>query len=151
MKIRAVSAAVVCAFLAACQSAPQPAAKPVVAPVVAQPVAESWVRTEIVFGLAPAEAEGLGLSAAEGTWRAFLDEEVTPRFPDGVTVLDAQGQGRADDKSPIERSRSRVLVLVRPDTASGRAGIDALCAAYKTRTGAKEVLVVDIPIMAPRR
>lgn len=27
-------------------------------------------------------------------WRAFLAAEVTPRFPDGLTVIDAAGQWR---------------------------------------------------------
>jgi hypothetical protein len=141
-----------CALLAACQSAPKSGKASAVTSTAPAPelVVENWARTEIFFGIAPAEAEGLGLSAAEGTWRAFLDEEVTPRFPDGFTVLDAYGQWRADEKSEIDRIRSRVLVIVHPATPAKRAGIDALCAAYKTRTGAKEVLVAETPIAAPR-
>lgn len=140
-----------CALLAACQSAPPAKTKPAAIPSPATaPAPENWARTEIFFGIAPAEAEGLGLSAAEGTWKAFLDEEVTPRFPDGFTVLDGYGQWRADEKSEIDRIRSRVLVIVHPATPAKRAGIDALCAAYKIRTGAKEVLTVETPISVPR-
>ncbi len=29
---------------------------------------------------------------SEERWRAFLDKEVTARFPDGLTVFDAYGQ-----------------------------------------------------------
>lgn len=142
----------VCALLAACQTAPKPEAKAVVsmppeAPVVA---AEAWVKSELFFGLAPWDAEGLGLAAAEGTWRAFLDEEVTPRFPDGFTVLEGYGQWRADAKSGIERSRSRVLVVVHPATAAKRAGLEAICEAYKSRTGEKSVLVIETPVSPPR-
>lgn len=148
MNSRAVSALLVCTLLGACQSAPRPEAKPVAAPVA--PAPEVWIKTELYFGLAPAEAEGLGLAAAEGTWRSFLDEEVTPRFPDGLTVLDAYGQWRPEGQGEVERVRSRVLVIVHPASPAKRAGIDAICEGYKTRTGAKSVLVVETPIAPPR-
>jgi Protein of unknown function (DUF3574) len=152
MKFRSLLALAACALLAACQSAPKPGAvaSGKAAPVIAAVAPEKWVRTELYFGIAPAEAEGLGLSAAEGTWRAFLDEEVTPRFPDGLTVLDGYGQWREEGQSEIERDRSRVLVIVHPDTPAKRAGIDALRAAYRSRTGAKSVLAVEVPVAAPR-
>ncbi len=137
-----------CVALAACQSAPKSA--PVGAAPAAAVVVEKWVRTELFFGVAPLEAEGLGLSAAEGTWRTFLDEEVTPRFPDGFTVLDGHGQRRENAGAPIERERSKVLVILHPDTAEKRAGIEALRAAYRARTGEKGVLAVETPAAPPR-
>lgn len=118
--------------------------------MVATEPATGWVKTELFFGLAPAEAEGLGLSAAEGTWRAFLDEEVTPRFPDGLTVFDAYGQWRPGADAETERVRSRVLVIVHPDAPEARAKLQALCEAYKNRTGAKSVLAVETRIGPPR-
>ncbi|HET6782494.1 MAG TPA: DUF3574 domain-containing protein, partial [Pseudoxanthomonas sp.] len=57
--------------------------------------AQGWVRSELYFGVGeesgPADrpqAEPI----SEAQWRAFLDKEVTPRFPDGLTVFDAYGQ-----------------------------------------------------------
>ena len=54
--------------------------------------ATGWVRSELYFGVGeetgPADrpqAEPI----TEATWRAFLDKEVTSRFPDGLTVFDA--------------------------------------------------------------
>jgi Protein of unknown function (DUF3574). len=151
MKSRIVSAVLVCALLAACQGTPRPEARPDVAPDTAPaPAAESWVKTELYFAIAPAEAEGLGLSAAEGVWRSFLDEEVTPRFPDGLTVLDAHGQWREEGRSEPGRERSRVLVIVHPATPAKRAGIEAIREAYKARTGEQSVLAVETPIAPPR-
>lgn len=150
MKFGAASLILVCALLGGCQSAPKPEPQTVAAPVSAPAPTANWVRSELYFEIAPAEAEGLGLAAAEGTWRTFLDEVVTPRFPDGFTVLDAYGQWRADGKSEIERGRSRVLVIVHPATAAQRANLDAICEAFKTRTGEKSVLVVETPITPPR-
>lgn len=150
MNLRPVLSVAACALLAACASAPKPEIAPPPAAAVSVPAPEKWVRTELYFGIAPQEAEGLGLAAAEGTWRSFLDEEVTPRFPDGFTVLDAYGQWREDEKSPIERERSRVLVIVHPDTPEKRAGIEALREAYRARTGSISVLAVESVIAAPR-
>ena len=45
----------------------------------------------------------------DAAWAAFLGETVTPRFPDGLTVLDAQGQwrdlGRADSTGALQAAR----------------------------------------------
>jgi hypothetical protein len=147
--------AVLCLFLAACQSAPSPVAAPVAAPAAQQAAplassAEAWVRSELFFGLAPAEAEGLGLAAAEGVWRSFIDEVVTPRFPDGFTVLEAYGQWRAGVGAEIVRERSRVLVILHRDTPERRADVEAIRAAYRERTGEQSVLVIEVPVRAAR-
>jgi hypothetical protein len=49
------------------------------------------------------------------------------------------------------RERSKVLVIVYADTAARRAGIEALCAAYKKRTGEKRVLLVTTSVSAQVR
>ena len=142
------------ALLAGCQSAPSPsvAHSSAAASVPAAAVAtERWVRTELYCRIAPLDAEGLGLASAEGMWRTFLDEEVTPRFPDGFSVFDASGQGREETADTISRERNKVLVLIYPDTAARRAGIEALCTAFKTRSGEKGLLVVTAPVDAQMR
>ena len=64
----------------------------------------NWVDTKLYFGLGPADRPEQGISEAE--WRAFLDREVTPRFPAGLSVLDVYGQwqgrgGSGDRKSVV--------------------------------------------------
>ncbi len=49
----------------------------------------------------------------DAAWAAFLEDTVTPRFPDGLTVLDAQGQWRGSD-GVILRERSKVLIVLAP-------------------------------------
>ncbi len=149
MDFRAPFVIAVCVLLGACQSAPGPGAS--AAPAAAGVVApETWVRTELCLDLAPFEAEGLGLAAAEGDWREFLDAEVTPRFPGGFVVLDGYGQRRETAGGDIERVRSRVLVIMRPDTPASLASIEAIRAAYLARTGAKTVPTTDMPVSPPR-
>lgn len=108
---------------------------------VAHPAqAQGWVESQLYFGLGPAGEPAKGIS--EAAWQAFLDAEVTPRFPDGFSVLDAYGQWQGVGQSSPERLRSRVLVVVHPDTADARARVDAIRAAWKQRTGDQSVLRV---------
>ena len=51
---------------------------------------QGWVDTQLYFGLGPADDASKGLS--EQAWRDFLDKEVTPRFPAGLSVVDVYGQ-----------------------------------------------------------
>ncbi|MEX2248301.1 MAG: DUF3574 domain-containing protein, partial [Parvibaculum sp.] len=56
---------------------------------VADP-ASGVVQTTLYFGL----DRGDGGTVSERDWRRFLAEVVTPRFPGGLTVIDAYGQWR---------------------------------------------------------
>ena len=50
--------------------------------------AEAFSRTELFFGTAKPD----GTAVTEAEWTAFLADEITPRFPDGLTVLSGMGQ-----------------------------------------------------------
>ena len=102
--------------------------------------AEPWLRTELYFGAA--KLDGTIVTVAE--WEAFLDAEITPRFPDGLTVLDGAGQWQEADGDIIEE-RSRVVVLLYPRTAQAEshAEIEAIRAAYEQRFGQEAVLRSD--------
>ena len=105
--------------------------------------AQGWVETRLYFSLGPADAPDKGVS--ETAWREFLDKEVTPRFPDGLSVLDVYGQWRAQSASAPERERSKLLVIDHPDTAENQAKLDAIRAAWKQKTGDESVLMVTTP------
>src|SRR5690242_10421816 len=66
---------------------------------------EKFIRTELYFG----RNIPTGGTVSESDWQKFVDEVVTPRFPDGLTVLDADGQWRGKDGS-IAREESKVIV-----------------------------------------
>jgi uncharacterized protein DUF3574 len=106
----------------------------------ARPEAAHWLRNELYFGVGTFDASDDGIG--EMRWRAFLDREVTPRFPDGLTVLDAYGQWRGKPTEAPSRLRSKVLLILCEDTAANRASIDAIRAAFKTQTHDKSVLLV---------
>ncbi|AWV22725.1 Hypothetical protein RADP37_01325 [Roseomonas mucosa] len=77
----------------------------------------------------------------EAEWDAFLASEATPRFPDGLTVLDAAGQWRGAD-GRVEREASKLLVVVLPGVTAGeaRARLDPLAEAYRLRFRQESVL-----------
>ncbi len=101
---------------------------------------KGWVDTKLYFGLGPADATGKGVSEAQ--WRDFLDKEVTPRFPDGLSVVDVYGQWQGKNQTAPERLRSKMLIIDYPDIPENRDKIEAIRAAWKQRTGDQSVLRV---------
>lgn len=104
--------------------------------------AAHWQRAEVYFGLGRRDADDA--AAFEARWQAFLDEEVTPRFPDGFSVLDAYGQWQRQDTRQIQRLNSKLLVVLFQG-AKHRRDLDALRAAWKQRTGDESVLLAITP------
>lgn len=80
----------------------------------------------------------------EEAWRAFLAEEVTPRFPDGLTVLDAAGQWRGRSGA-VERERTKLLVVLAPPGAGAERRIGEIADAYKRAFGQESVLRAAAP------
>jgi hypothetical protein len=105
--------------------------------------AQGWVDTKLYFGLGPADDLNKGVS--ETAWRDFLDKEVTPRFPAGLSVLDVYGQWQSKNETAPERVRTKLLVIDYADTAENRARIDQIRSAWKQRTGDESVLMVTEP------
>jgi hypothetical protein len=102
-----------------------------------------WVDTDLYFALGPADSPEKGITEAK--WREFLDTEVTPRFPDGLSVLDVYGQWQGKTQKTPERDRTKMLVIDYPDTAENQAKIEAIRAAFKQKTGEQSVLKVTRP------
>jgi hypothetical protein len=104
---------------------------------------QGWVDTRLYFGLGPAGHPEQGVS--EAAWRNFLDKEVTPRFPAGLSVLDVYGQWESKGSPTPERLRSKLLVIDYLDNEENRGKIAAIRAAWKQRTGDQSVLMVSEP------
>jgi hypothetical protein len=88
------------------------------------------------------------LGVTESRWEQFLAAEVTPRFPDGLTVLDGAGQWRDEKRKIITRERSKVIMIVVAEHADLQEKIDAVVAAYKQRFRQQSVGVVVRPACA---
>lgn len=102
-----------------------------------------WVRTELYFGTGLADDATSGVSEAK--WRDFLDREVSTRFPDGLSVYDIYGQWRGKGQAAPERLRSKVILLLYPDTPAHHADVEAIRTAWKKATGDQSVLRVTQP------
>lgn len=71
---------------------------------------KAYVETRLLFGT---ERPDGGPDVTDRQFLAFIDEEVTPRFPNGLTIQDGRGQWR-DSNGFIERERSYELTLLYP-------------------------------------
>jgi hypothetical protein len=104
---------------------------------------KGWVDTKLYFGLGPADHPEQGISEAQ--WREFLDKQVTPRFPSGLSVIDVYGQWRGKNSSTPSRLRSKLLIVDYPDSEENRDKIEAIRAAWKQQTGQQSVLRITTP------
>jgi len=82
---------------------------------------------------------------SDARWRQFLAREVTPRFPDGLTVYETYGQWRDPKRAVIVRERSRVMRIIVPADAPAQDKIDAVAGAYKKQFSQKSVGIVTRP------
>ena len=96
---------------------------------------ESWVEYRVFMGRSAGGVEAV----SDEAWAAFLADVVTPRFPDGLTVLDASGQWRNSDGA-IERERSKVLLVMAPPEADSLRLINEISDEYKQRFNQEAVL-----------
>ena len=139
---------VLAAALAGCAHRTPPSQVNATAPTLTEDRAHpgttsGWVDTRLYFGLGPADHPDQGVS--EARWREFLDREVTPRFPDGLSVADLYGQWQGKSQPSPERLRSKVLIIDYPDTQENRDKIDAIRSAWKKMTGDQSVMRVTQP------
>ena len=99
--------------------------------------AEPMLRAEIYFG----RNIGGRLGVDERQWARFMARELTPRFPDGLTVIDGQGQWRGPSGATVHEP-SKIVILFVPDEQPVRERIAAAAAAYKQRFKQESVAVV---------
>jgi len=127
----------------AAPGADAPAATAAMQGDAARPASARWVRSELYFGLGRADQVRDGGGPTDADWQAFLDREVTPRFPDGLTVIDAYGQWLNRQSAATARLRTKVLIILHEDTPEMRAAVDAIRLAWKARWHDQSVLLVN--------
>lgn len=100
------------------------------------------MQIDLYFGLV-----SNGREIGEAEWAAFLGEEVTPRFPAGLSVLEVAGQYH-DPQGRVTRERSKLLIVIVPDAPRHMTKVQAIVDIYKTRFSQLSVLHVERPICA---
>jgi hypothetical protein len=107
-----------------------------VLPQACIPPAESMISAELVFG----RKIGDRIAVSDAAFAAFLAREITPRFPDGLTVVDASGQWRDSDRGTIVREPSKLVLLTFRDDAARRESLNVIAEAYKRQFRQQSVL-----------
>ena len=102
--------------------------------------ADKYIRTELYFGRSLPD----GSVVTDEEWAKFLNDVVTPRFPDGFTVLDGYGQYR-DKSGRIVKEPSKVIVFLylRKTQKASSTKIDEIRAAYVKLFSQESVLRLD--------
>ena len=65
-------------------------------------------------------------------WGRFLEDTITPEFPDGLTLIDAYGQYTDSDEVLIKED-TKVLIILVPSDGGSASGIDRIINEYKRR------------------
>jgi hypothetical protein len=96
---------------------------------------QSMVRDTLYFG----RNRPNGGAVREAEWRRFLNEIITPRFPDGLTVVKATGQWR-NASGQIEREASEVVTMLHSGDLIAQGKISEIIAEYRQRFDQEAVL-----------
>jgi len=88
-----------------------------------------------------------GGAVSEADWAAFLAAEVTPRFPDGLSVVDVAGQIR-EPSGRIARERTKLLIVVVFDAPAHLPKVQAIVDAYGRRFAQHSVFRTERPVCA---
>jgi hypothetical protein len=129
LMLRVCASVVAMAMLAGCASLPRSACTG----------GDQRQTAELVFGRVIGVTPGPGVSEAD--FASFLDAEVSSRFPDGLTVIDAQGRW-TPPAGPAIHEPSKVVMIVLPGHGDDRARLDAVREAYKRRFRQQSVLLM---------
>ncbi|WP_374471997.1 DUF3574 domain-containing protein [Phenylobacterium sp.] len=102
------------------------------------PVGQEHLRTaQLFFG----RNVGEQARVSDAVFTRFVDEEITPRFPDGLTIMDGGGQWRGSENQLI-REAAKVVLIVLPKNGDAPARIEAVREAYKKRFSQDAVLLI---------
>ena len=112
-----LAAALVCFFMLTADVAAQPALQ-------CTGNQKPWMVAELLFGRG---------NVSDINWTRFVDAEITPRFPEGLTVYDARGQWKNPQTGAISRERSKMVMIAMPPEAGNEAKLQEIIAAYKIR------------------
>ena len=129
--MKALAALVAILLLVGCVQAPRRA-------VQACPQGQDYLRTAQLFlGRNVGDKPTLG----DAEFRQFVEAELTPRFPNGLTVVDGGARWRASDDRLV-REAQKVVTIVLPPAGDATRRIAAVRAAYKMRFHQDSVLLI---------
>ena len=103
--------------------------------------AAEMVESRLYFGTIGSDNSHVG----KAEWKAFVADDIAPRFPKGFTVLKGQGQWRDEDgKTVIEDTR--ILIIVHEKTEKAAKDLAAIKYDYTQRFKQRSVFHTESPV-----
>lgn len=124
---------------AVAQLAPAPTAPVLVCEAYA---AGAMIEAQLFFG----RNIGNEIGVSERDWTDFLNGEVTPRFPNGLTVTDGSGHWRDIETGRLVREPSKILTLLADGDPATLVLIREIVDLYKGRFHQQSVALVVRPV-----
>ena len=84
---------------------------------------------ELIFG----RKVGNRVAVTERRWARFVDLEITPRFPAGLSIIDVKGQWHDRKRGMIVHEPSKVVMIVLPGEPTDQERLGQIIEAYKTQ------------------
>jgi hypothetical protein len=112
-----------------------------VAPLACRPGQDATLTATLLFGR---HVDGRP-PVSNVDWSRFLASEITPRFPNGLTVFDAAGQWHDPARGVAVREPSKVVLIVYRDEPTAQARLTAIAEAYKRQFAQRSVGIVVSP------
>ncbi|MCP6762303.1 MAG: DUF3574 domain-containing protein [Fischerella sp. CENA71] len=94
-------------------------------------------KDELYFGL----SKPGGKTVSEAEWQLFLNHVITPRLPDGLTVMDVYGQ-YLDSSGKLTREKTKLVILIYENSQTKNQKIEQIIASYKKTFQQESVLRV---------
>jgi hypothetical protein len=85
---------------------------------------------------------GHSIGVSEQAWARFVARELSPRFPDGLTITDAVGQWRNPTSGRTVQEPTKQVEIVLPGKDDDEARLEAVVAAYKRDFSQHSVVVI---------
>ncbi|UCE98876.1 MAG: DUF3574 domain-containing protein [Planctomycetota bacterium] len=97
----------------------------------------SLIKTELYFGLCRPDESTI----SEVEWEAFVDEYITPRFKEGLTIVDAAGQWMGEN-GELVKEETKIVILFHRNSGDKKAAIEYIRDKYKGLFGQEAVTKV---------
>jgi c-di-GMP-related signal transduction protein len=94
-------------------------------------------KNELYFGL----SKPAGLKISEIEWQQFVNTVITPRFKEGLTVIDANGQ-YLNNAGTLTREKTKVVILIHDHNPTKNKMIQEVILSYKQKFQQESVLQV---------
>ena len=88
---------------------------------------------------------GNRLGVSESAWSRFVDREIVPRFPDGLTIFEATGRWQDRAANRVAREPSKIVEIALPGTPEDMVRLNEIVEAYKSRFKQQSVGMIVRP------